>query len=569
MKASDYIVEFLIAYGIKDVFGYPGGTVTHLMHSLNKYKDSISTHLLYHEQAVAFAACSYAESYDYHFGVAFATSGPGATNLMTGICNAYFDSLPVLFITGQVNSEDVLPDVQVRQVGFQQTDIVSMVDSFTKYSHYVTSSEDLRNALDEAIHQMWFGRPGPVLLDIPMNVFRMDIQHIDGEKRGTNSIKISRSYNLDKVHRVISDAKRPVVILGHGVHLSGAQEIVKKFLRKSQLPVVSSMLAVDILSRDNHQYYGFIGAYGDRAANFIVAKSDLLICLGTRLDIRQTGRDRTKFAPEAKIIRVDIDDNELNYEVHKDDIKILSDLNEVIKELCKKEYDSKEKWLQVCNVIRTELKPYEPDFIYNHIISEISFHIPDGLHITTDVGQNQVWVAQSFMCKPSQRILFSGGHGAMGYSLPAAIGCAYASLKPVISISGDGGFQMNIQELQTIVRDNLPIVMVVINNKSLGMIRHFQEMYFDSEFSMTVEDGGYSSPDFKKIADAYGIQYYKICSPEDVRHEMFCDIRNPKLIEIIIDEYTYITPKLEYGKPNQDQEPLIERKLYKRLMRLE
>lgn len=567
MKVSDYIVEFFMEKGITDVFGYPGGMVTHLMESFDKYSESIKAHVNYHEQASSFSACGYAQV-TIKPGVAYATSGPGATNLITGICNAYYDSIPTIFLTGQVNTFESKTGLRVRQKGFQETDIISMVNEVTKYSAYVEKPEDIKYMLEKAYDVSLEGRPGPVLLDIPMNIFRADIDPLKlkgYENKNQEDIQI----NIEDILLRLSKAKRPCILIGAGVKISGAVEEFKELAEKLKIPVVSSMLAFDVLSHDDEFNYGFIGAYGNRHSNFIIAMSDLVISLGSRMDIRQVGGRKEGFAVNATLIRVDIDPGELTNKIKDNEIQLIANVKDFIIELSKRILDDISKnsdWINVCNEIKEKLENIdkkEP----NNYIEKISENIPDNIVVTTDVGQNQVWVAQSFKTKPNQKILFSGGHGAMGYSLPAAIGAYYGTKLPVISFNGDGGIQMNIQELQFVSREKLPIKIVIMNNNALGMIRHFQEMYFEANYTQTVKGNGYSAPDFELIAKSYGIGYERICNIEDIKAEMFNN-NQPAIIEVQLKGNTYVFPKLEYGKPNQDQEPLIDRELYNYLMQL-
>lgn len=568
MKVSDYIVEYLIQKGITDVFGYPGGMVTPLMESFRKYTKKITAHVTYHEQGAAFAACGYAQA-SGKFGVAYATSGPGATNLITGICNAYYDSIPVLFITGQVNTYEQRGTLNVRQRGFQETDIVSMVSCTTKYAARIYSALELKKRLEYALKKAMSGRKGPVLLDIPMNVLRDDIEvdecHTDIDLLSQNSID---DRDITILQNCLSQAVRPVLLIGNGVKISDSTDIVRKLVANLQIPVVTTMLAVDIIN-DSNMNYGFIGAYGDRAANFIIAKSDLVITLGARLDVRQVGARRRNFAPNATIVRVDIDAGELAYRVRDDEIQICADLNPFLNafmNVLPNIHLDISKWIRVCETLKRSLDGRD-DRKPNVLIEKISEFLMDDTIITTDVGQNQVWAAQSLKIKSKQRIFFSGGHAAMGYSLPASIGCALASGRLIYSLNGDGGIQMNIQELQMIARENLPIKIIIFNNYALGMIRHFQEMYYNSNYFQTVEQEGYTVPSFEKIAYAYGLGYVGIESEEDLKREYF-EGEQPTIIEVKMKENTYVFPKLEFGKPNQDQEPLLDRKLYSYLMNL-
>ena len=572
MKVSDYIVEYLIEKGITDVFGYPGGMITHLMESFSKYHRKISAHVTYHEQGAAFAACGYAQAKDKP-GVAYATSGPGATNLITGVCDAFFDSIPVIFITGQVNTFESRGQYTIRQRGFQETDIVSMVAPVTKYAQYVETADKIRYYLDSAFAAATSGRMGPVLLDIPMNIFKMEIDPNilqGGILQNTYVSMQNVNVGVEVLERTLAKALRPCCLIGNGVKITNAQNIVKSFCDRFNIPMVTSMIAFDVVNNDPHNY-GFIGAYGDRAANFVVAKSDLVITIGSRMDVRQVGAKRENFAPNSQIVRFDVDQGELAYHVHDDEITVHANMQEVILILnclvnkCKFDFNN---WILNCDEIKKELAGVDKCTM-GEVVRKISNNFPEDAVITTDVGQNQVWIAQSMELKKGQKVLFSGGHGAMGYSLPAAIGAYYASRKSVVCVTGDGGLQMNIQELQFIVREKLPIKIVVFNNNALGMIRHFQEMYFNGNYYQTKPSGGYDAPNFSQIAAAYGIR--SICwnldnLPLDPVLEFYDDL--PLLVEIRIKEDTYIFPKSKFGKPNQDQEPLLDRELYNRLMKL-
>lgn len=572
MKVSDYVVEYLMKKGVTDVFGYPGGMVTHLMESFRKYEGNITAHVTYHEQAAAFAACGYAQASGKP-GVAYATSGPGATNLITGICNAYFDSIPTVFITGQVNTFEARGNLGVRQRGFQETDIVSMVKSVTKYAAYVDSAKNIRFYLENAFEQALSGRMGPVLLDIPMDVFRSEIvvDDLNSIASVTAEVKsIDNTSALVIVEEALKTANRPCIILGNGVKISQNQENARMLVKRLGIPTVTSMIAFDILQLDPY-CFGFVGTYGSRTANFIAAKSDLIISIGSRMDIRQIGARRIEFAPKARLIRFDVDAEELKYKVRSNETQLLMSIDEAFYLLERvkltKDYT---KWMAVCHEIEHLLAGYD-DQLTNYLVKKISCYLPEQAIITTDVGQNQVWIAQSLQLKKEQKVLFSGGHGAMGYSLPAAIGACYASGRaPVICFTGDGGLQMNVQELQYVSRENLPIKIIVFNNNALGMIRHFQEMYFECMYYQTTPEGGYTTPCFANIAKAYKIRGIQMKATDDLveLEELLID-KAPLLLEVLIEENTYVFPKLEFGKPNQDQEPLLEKELYERIMKMD
>ena len=355
IKVSDYIVDFLINKGITDVFGYPGGMVTHLMESFRQREGSIKAHINYHEQAAAFCACGYAQICDKP-GVAYATSGPGATNLITGICNAYFDSIPAIFITGQVNTFECKNGLSVRQKGFQETDIISMVKEVTKYCSYVEDAGNIKRELEKAWHIANEDRKGPVLLDIPMNVFRSVVE-TDEISEYIIEKKKEASIPRNEMVYLLKSAKRPVLLLGAGTKCSDIREMVFNFIEKYPMPVVSSMLAVDVLSYNNKYNYGFIGAYGERTANFIVAKCDLLISVASRLDVRQIGSKKENFAPNAKLIRVEADAGELSNKIKYDELQINCDARNFFQTLLNYnlQLDSNVEWLRICKKIKSLL----------------------------------------------------------------------------------------------------------------------------------------------------------------------------------------------------------------------
>lgn len=562
MQVSDYIVQYMVGKEVKYAFGYPGGMVTYLIDSFSK-NSNINAYALYHEQAAAFAACGYAQA-SGKIGVAYATSGPGATNLLTGICHAYYESVPTLFITGQVNTNEAKGRLQIRQKGFQETDIVKMVDKVTKYSAYIDKEQDIKYHLDKAFYYATQGRPGPVLLDIPIDIQRAEVDENDLTGFTPTDCEIpDYHYIAETILMSLKNSIKPVILIGNGIKISGVTEDFYRILIKLGVPVITSMVAVNTFPSDNKLNYGFLGAYGHRYANIIISKCDLLISFGSRLDIRQTGSNVEEFATEAKLIRIDIDQSEFENKIKENEIDFYADLKDLVKyldiEARNNAFVISEKWINQCQHYKEKLSKI--DWLApNYMVEQISELIPDKSLITTDVGQNQVWISQSFQIKKEQKILFSGGHGSMGYSLPAAIGAYFATKKPVYCFAGDGGIQMNIQELQFVSRENIPVKIFILNNHSLGMIRHFQEMYFNSNFTQTLTNKGYSTPDFIKIGFAYGIKSYSINSIEDLLkfQEEIVDT-NSALFDINLGDRTYVYPKAAYNKPIYNQEPELDK----------
>lgn len=567
IKISDYIIEFLLSKNINKTFGYIGGAIAHIYHSIDKYKEMEIINCI-HEQGAGFAAEGYARITGKS-GVAFATSGPGATNLITPIGSCYFDSVPTMFITGQVNTYEYKYDKPVRQIGFQETDIVSIIKPIVKYAVMVDKVEDIRYELEKAYYLSQEGRKGPVLVDIPMNIQRTEVDisslksFFDSNEYFELENNKKEKNNVDEVINLLKESKRPIVLIGGGVRLSNANVELLNYVEKYSIPVVYSLMGKDAISEDYKYNLGLIGSYGNRYGNLALANSDLILVLGSRLDTRQTGTSLDTFAREAKIIQVDVDKNELGSKI-KIDIEINSDVKDFITTLNKYEINIDiTEWLK-------KLKEYKNKFsstvgidnnlkIPNYVVSIISKYLQDE-DICVDVGQHQMWTAQSLNIKATQRVLFSGGMGAMGFALPASIGACIGSNKRTVVIAGDGGIQMNIQELEVINRRKLPIKIFVLNNKNLGMVRQFQELYFDKKYLGTIDD--YSVPNFVDITKAYGIKARKIDNISKLEIELkdIFSSNEPELINIELPvEMTTVEPKLIVNKPIEDMHPFISK----------
>jgi acetolactate synthase-1/2/3 large subunit len=569
MKLSDYVIEFLIAEKITHVFEVCGGAITHLLDSLYERKD-ISTVSMHHEQAASFAAAGYSMA-SGNIGVAMATSGPGATNLITGIAHCYFDSVPCLFITGQVNTYEYKFDRPVRQIGFQETDIVRIVTPVVKDALLVTDPEKIRSHLERSVYLAKSGRPGPVLLDIPMNIQRAVINpetlesfHAAPPEEAAPPVA---ARTIERVARLMELSSRPVVLVGGGVRSSHASEELLAFIHATRMPVVASLLGLDAFPHDDDSFVGMIGTYGNRYANLAVANADLVVVLGARLDTRQTGTRPETFARGAKIVHVDIDPTELNKSV-KADIPVHSDLRAFLSALrdrvaaCPR--DTFGPWRTALQRLAERYPSYtapagdaiEP----NYFMHELSKFIPGNAAICVDVGQHQMWAAQSLTIGKSRRFLTQGGMGAMGSALPTAIGASFA--KPdttIVAITGDGGFQLNIHELQTVFHHRLPIKVILINNQCYGMVRQFQEQYFNRRFQSTVS--GYSCPDFQEVVSAYKIPVMKVTSPGELSTTLraIFDTPGPIFLEVAIPQESQVVPKLSVNRPLEDQDPPLPR----------
>jgi len=562
MKASDFIANFLQKKGIKSVFELSGGMITHILDSLHQNTD-IKIITMHHEQAAAFAAEGYGRITGLP-GVALATSGPGATNLLTGIGSCYFDSTPAIFITGQVNRHEQKGERSIRQLGFQETDIVSMATPITKACFLVNDPEQLESIFEDAFRIACEGRPGPVLIDIPMDVQRIQIEPKNEELLIPAEEKIQNEVYSDLIN-AIHNSKQPLILSGRGIKAGKCQSLFDEFVATTKVPVITTLLGLDTITFEDPLRVGFIGSYGNRWANIAFGECDLLIVLGSRLDIRQTGAD-TKFIENRKIYHIDCESAEINNRV-KGCIPVEADLKDFFEQFLLEtdatEYETKADWINRIN----ELKEFWPDVNEltpqginpNRFMHSLSQAGKNAHVYLADVGSHQMWAAQSLELSKGQSFLTSGGMGAMGFSLPAGIGaCIALDKKPVVVIIGDGCMQINIQELQTILRNKLPIKIIVLNNRTLGMIRQFQDSYFESRYQSTY--WGYDAPDFTKVSIAYGIAARTINGEEEVQ-EACAWLWNkdnefePQLLQVMIDPHTNTYPKIAFGKPITEMEP--------------
>ena len=512
MKVSDYIVKFLVKQNIDIVFGYTGGSIADLIDSIYK-TDGIEFVQSYNEQASAFAANAYSQV-SGKVGVAISSSGPGAINLLNGIANAFYDSIPCVFITGNVHTLGRKRNDEIRQNAFQETDIVEIAKSITKYSSYIKSETEVESELIKAFEIANSGRKGPVLIDIPYDIQRKEM--LDEKITTPKKFDHRKKLNMDEVVKKIQLSHRPLFLVGGGCQES--KKLLRRLLDKIHIPVVASMRGIDIVSHNSEEYIGFIGTYGNQWANMAVFHSDLLLVLGSRLDERQMGYNKSDFAPNAQIVQVDIDPMELGRKTDNV-LSINSSVDNFLDELLL--YDIKftcEPWVKL---LRSWKKKYlemfevEKKFVANYFIRQLSHQFDNNSIIIADVGQNQILAAQSVYIKQDSQFLCSAGLACMGYSLPAAIGAYYASQnRKIVSLNGDGGFMMNMQELQTIKREKIPIVIIVLNNSCLGLIRKLQENLFENRYYASIV--GYEAPNIQKIAEAFNIDYVLIDKLEEL-----------------------------------------------------
>lgn len=514
LRGADYLVRLMELIGCKELFAYPGGAVLPIYDALAF--SNIDYILVRHEQAASFAASGYARVKGTP-GFCLATSGPGATNLVTGIADAYADSVPMIAITGQVNLNLIGTDA------FQETDITGICLPITKKCYLIKNLEDAQSIFKNAYETAVNGRPGPVLIDIPRSV---QLEYIELEDNWEESFvrpKYTRLYNttdaqLAETSRVIADAKKPLIIFGHGALLSDAYEELREFVKKEHIPSVSTILGMGALKCDDPLYYSWLGMHGMKYANIAVQESDLIIALGIRFDDRITGRLKD-FAPNAKIVHIDIDDSECNKNVQTT-VFVHSDLKAALQKLPSsmneenKKY--REEWVAYLDSLRVQYPIKEADYdVFNMItaIEVLEKMCPEDTIVTTDVGQHQMWASQYLNKLKPNHFLTSGGLGSMGYGFPAAMGAQSAAPdKAVWCITGDGSFQMNLQELMTCVQEQWPVKILLLDNNYLGMVRQWQEQFYKKNYSGV----DILNPDYGKLAEAYGVATARATNTEEL-----------------------------------------------------
>jgi len=586
MTVAEYILEFLISKNVKNVFLMTGGAISFVVDAFSKNK-KIKYTCVAHEQAAAMMADAYSRC-GKGFGATMVTSGPGAQNLITGIACSWFDSVPVIHISGQVNKFELSSNnqttKQVRQIGFQETDIVSIVKPITKFAYQLKDSKEIKYILEKAFYIANEGRPGPVLIDIPMNFQKekIDLNKLTTFKKPktkNNNIKIQE--DVYKIQELLIKSKRPILILGGGVRMSNAVIELEKFLKRINIPIVTTWSGLDLVDFNHKNYIGCIGVYGSRAANFAVQNADLVLNFGSRLDTRVTGGKPETFAREAKIISVDIDKYELN---KKRGLNVYLKINEDLKNFlsifnlrsANFRYSASSFWERVCkkwkliypNVVSSykKQKKYVNPYFF---IERLSEKLNSKDIIVSDSGGNLTWTIQAFKIKKGQRLFSAYGNSPMGYALPAALGASIANNKQrVLCIEGDGGIQINIQELQTMVSNNIPVKLFIINNNGYGIIKQFQELYLSRRYEATIPSKGVTNPDFKKVSSAYGINYSEIKSNKEIDRVLKKVLRSkrPEFINVIINSNQKIIPKLQFGKPIEDLSPLLSRSEFKKNM---
>ena len=550
MTGSEALLRSLINEGVDTIFGYPGGAIMPVFDCLYDLKKELNHILVRHEQGATHAAQGYARV-SGKTGVALLTSGPAATNAITGIADAMIDSTPIVVITGQVTSSLLGTDA------FQETDVVGISQPITKWAYQIRSAEDIAWAVARAFYIASTGRPGPVVLDIAKDAQTSRIEYIPHE------VKHIRSYipvpemepeNIAEAARIINEAKKPLALVGQGVVLGNAENELLKFLRKSDIPAASTILGLSALPSNEPLNVGMLGMHGNVAPNLKTNECDVLIAIGMRFDDRVTG-DLNTYAKQAKVIHFDIDPSEIDKNV-KTTVAVLGNAKQTLPEVTKllkenthtewrnefipgfeKEYES---------VIKNELFPSEGPLKMGEVVNKVSEATNHDAILVTDVGQNQMMGARYFKYNQTRSIVTSGGLGTMGFGLPAAIGAKYgAPERTVCLFVGDGGLQMTIQELGTIMQSEVDIKIILLNNEFLGMVRQWQELFFDERYSETPM----KNPDFIKIADAYGIAGKTVSKREDL-DAAISEMLNTKgayLLDVRVEKKGMVYPMIPAG----------------------
>jgi len=550
ISGAEALLRCLVEEGVDTVFGYPGGAIMPVYDKLLDYEDKLKHYLTRHEQGAAHAAQAYA-MVTGKTGVCFATSGPGATNLITGIANAYLDSVPMVFITAQVVSNLIGTDA------FQETDILGVSMPVIKWNSQVKKSEDIPETIAKAFYIAKTGRPGPVLIDITKDA---QIEKLNFKYKKCNYI---RSYNpiiplhtraIESAAIMINHAEKPLILAGHGVLLSGAENVLLKFAEKTGIPVALTLLGLSAFPSGHRLYAGYLGMHGNYAPNVLTNEADLIIAIGMRFDDRVTGNLK-KYAKNARIIHIEIDEAEINknvivdLEINNDAKEVLTNLIPIVKE------KSYEKWIREFRihdkteyekVIKEETRPENGSLKMGEVIRLVSELTKGDAIIVTDVGQNQMSVARYYKFKEPNSLVTSGGMGTMGFGLPAAVGAKIGRPdKQVVTFLGDGGFQMTIQELGTILHYKVPVKIIVLNNSFLGMVRQWQDMFFSKRYASTEM----INPDFVTIAKGYNIPAKCISERKDLKQsiEEMLESDGPYMLEIKIDKEANVLPMVEPG----------------------
>jgi len=553
MKAVDYVIDFLIKNDVTDIFGVPGGVVLDFIYAADSRKDDLNIHLSGTENSAGFSAVGYAQS-SGKLGVAYATRGPGLTNMYTSICDAYFDSLPVLFITAH-SKKYSFSSRRIEEE--QEFDTVSSIKNVTKYSARIEELSELKSVLSDAVKSALSSPQGPVFIDFLSGIFKEEIDDCNDELSENIVEKESLDFSdiSNKLNDYIASAEQPIILFGSGIRQSGTNNLFADLVQKMRIPVLSSFIAQDVIPSSEY-YFGYIGSHGLRQANYILSKSDLIISFGNRMSYNRNSVSFGKIS-EKKTIRFDVDINEVSFSasdeiIHVDLVKLIPYLVKNLKINYKHD-----KWLSQCADVKKILCDSD---IHDPVkkISDIIKNISDDASITVDVGNNEFWVTRAYyLTGKNNRLIMSKSFSALGCSLPKGIGVYFASKKPAIVFMGDHALLFNLSDLHFISINKIPIIIVLINNQSSGMIKSQQKNQKRGKYIHTTNESGYLNPDYHKIVEAFNIKYCnydKLC-PEEL-NRILSDISCPVFIELKIDSEIEL-PKLPRNNVCYDFEPKI------------
>lgn len=575
MKLTDYVIKYLYARGTKHFFGMSGGAAVHMFDSAAKHS-GVGTTFVAHEQSAAMAADGYYRV-SGRLGACIVTSGPGATNLLTGVCCSFYDSVPALMLTGQVATHRLKGERKVRQVGFQETDTLSIYSSVTKYAEQLRDPNQIARVLDRAFAEAEAGRPGPVLVDIPDDLQRAQLDTSSlpryiapAQVRSTGSMA-----QVQSLLKQISASKRPVIVLGGGLSTPRQASELREFLKKVEVPLLQTWAGLDLIPHDWKHRVGTFGVYGSRLGNFVVQHADLVVCLGTRLSQNLTGGILNSFASRARIVMIDADQGELDkFDGYGIDIAeriqcLMGDFLEIAK-VAVEQFVSPDiaPWLATIDRWRAELPddiPVEPadeaGFVdAHHFVRQLSDVLADDEIVFIDTGGNLTWTCNNLRVKPGQRVLSAWNFTPMGYALPAGIGGAAAAPgRPITSIIGDGGMQLCLGELATVVRYQLPLKIVLFNNHSHGIQKQTLETWLDGNYVGVDPASGLGLSDFQNVARAMGLSVVSISRSSDVARRLkeAYAIPGPVLCNVEINPNQKLYPVLKSGAPLENQMPLM------------
>ena len=562
MKLSDYISSYLVQKGAKDIFAIVGAGNIHLLDSIAR-QNELNYICPHHEQAGVMASIAY-HRLSGKPGIMLTTAGPGAANAIIGILDAWADSIPCMLISGQEKTLYVNEHKNLRMWGVQGFNVTKSVEGFTKYAAMVTDPNTIRYHLDKAFYLMNSGRPGPVWLDIPIDVqaTNIDPDTLEGFIPDPEKEKLFDS-EINALLEALETVQRPLFILGQGVHLSGGRDLVPELLKRFPVPFLTAWNGKDLIPSDHPQHFGHEGNYGQRCANFIVQNCDLLVTIGTRLAIPQVGYSFSEFARKARKFILDIDRTELNkFAGHSGVTLIEGDATQFIKQLLdttkNRDLARFDKWLNICNrwkgkypLVDSQIHPCKKGFVNSYrFVNQLSDFFKDDEIIVTDMGTSLTCTHQAIVLKKQQRIVTSTGLGEMGFGLPGAIGACFANNKNrIVLIAGDGSFMMNLQELQTVIHHQLPIKIFLYTNDAYLTIKHTQKAMVNGRFSGTDKSSGVSCPNFLNLANAFGFKTFKISEEKEINAvvQKVLNTEGPVLCEVIMDPLQELVPKLSFS----------------------